>query len=113
MSRKGQISNNIFHFLKERKFILEDSGLPTQEITSEDVLNLVDLLFWSFIPSHGNLQRVSFLILEEEVATRTPGMIYNPITGKWILLGSLMNEYFENQPKEGGENNVESKTTDI
>jgi hypothetical protein len=47
------------------------------------------------------------------VATRTPGMIYNPITGKWILLGSLMNEYFENQPKEGGENNVESKTTDI
>jgi len=113
MSRKGILTYNVFHFLKERKKILQENLLPTHECTPQEVLEYIEMFFWGFVPSQGTRQDDTFLILEEKVASPTPGMVYNPICEKWILLGSKKTNIGNTAPKEERKKNVKFKTKSI
>jgi hypothetical protein len=114
MSRKGILTYNVFHFLKERKNILQENLLPAHPATPEEYLECIEFLFWGFVPSHGTRQDDSFLIMEEEVASSTPGPYgYNPVSGKFFLLGSMKPDVGGTSRKEVREHNVKPKTNDI
>lgn len=114
MSSKGRISNNIFHFLKERKNMWEESSLPTQVNNHTEIwLEIAEFLFWGFVPSHGTHQADLFLITEEEVASTTPGCLYNPVSEKFLVQGPSMSRLWENIPEGKRRNNVGKQTNDI
>jgi hypothetical protein len=114
MSSKGQISNNIFHFLKERKNMVEESALPTHEINHPEIwIEIAESLFWGFVPSHGTRQDEIFLITEEERASSTPGCLYNPVSEKFLIQGPVMNELWRNIPEGKRRYNVEQQTNHI
>jgi hypothetical protein len=114
MSRKGILTYNVFHFLKERKKIMQENLLPTHSITPNEFLENIEIFFWGFVPSHGTRQDDSFLIVEEEVASSTPGPYgFNPVSEKYFLLGSMKPNVGGTSRREVKEHNVKPKTKDI
>lgn len=104
MSRKGLLTNEIFHSLKERKIIFEGEALPTYDFSFNEFTEHIECAFWGFVPSHGTHQADSLLIMEEEMAPATPGSFYNPVTGREsIFLGPKKSNTLINT--EGGERN--------